>query len=484
MAAPAQAPVIVWFRRDLRLHDHPALAAAVRSGRPLLPVYVLASDGRPPGAASRWWLHHSLAALQADLSRRGSPLVLRAGPPADVLAGIAAATGAAQVAFNVAHDPDGLAQERRLRALLPGTVELLACPGDALHEPGTVLTGAGRTFQVFTPFWRACLARPEPAPPLPAPSGWPQPHAAVDGDRLEDWALRPRRPDWASAWPAHWRPGEAGALAALDGFLEAGLGDYARGRDRPDLPGTSRLSAHLHFGEVSPRQAWHAVRSRAAGSSRLAAGADAFLRELGWREFALHLLHAWPEMPRRPLQPDFARFPWRQDPGALTRWQRGLTGYPLVDAGMRQLWATGWMHNRVRMVTASFLVKHLLLDWREGEAWFWDTLVDADAANNAAGWQWVAGCGADAAPYFRVFNPVLQGRRFDPDGAYVRRWIPELARLPAQWLHAPWTAPRDALVAAGIVLGEHYPEPVVDHASARVRALAAYATLRSQASGP
>jgi deoxyribodipyrimidine photo-lyase len=473
------APVLVWFRRDLRLADQPALAAAVATGRPVLPVYVLASGGRVPGGASRWWLHHSLAALAAALARRGSPLLLRAGAPGAVLARLVAETGATEVACTAGLDPDAAAEEAAVAAALPASIRLARHAPDALHVPGSVVGAAGTPLRVFTPFWRACTARPEPAEPRPAPLRWPAYSGAPAGEALADWQLLPAAPDWAAGLREAWRPGEAAAQRALEEFLDSALADYAAERNRPDRRGTSRLSPHLHFGEISPRQVWHAVRSRAAGDSRLAHGAEAFLRELGWREFSLHLLHHWPDLPRAPFQPAFARFPWRRDAAGLRAWQRGLTGYPLVDAGMRELWATGWMHNRVRMVAASFLVKHLLVHWREGEAWFWDTLVDADAANNAASWQWVAGCGADAAPYFRIFNPALQGAKFDPGGAYVTSWVPELARLPPRYLHAPWTAPAAVLRAAGIELGRDYPHPVVEHAAARARALGAYAALRA-----
>ncbi|MCK6372352.1 MAG: FAD-binding domain-containing protein, partial [Gammaproteobacteria bacterium] len=288
----------------------------------------------------------------------------------------------------------------------------------------------------------------------------------------------------AAGLRARWQPGEASAQRSLRHFVDKSLADYPQRRDRCDLAGTSALSPHLHFGEIGPRQIWHALRSRAAGDSRIGAGAEAFLRQIGWREFSIHLLHHWPDLATRPFQPAYAQFPWRRAPAALRRWQRGHTGYPLVDAGMRELWTTGWMHNRVRMITASFLVKHLLIHWREGEAWFWDTLVDADLANNAASWQWVAGCGADAAPYFRIFNPVLQGQKFDPQGDYVRRWLPELARLPARYLHAPWQADPATLKSAGVGLGKDYPLPIVEHRAARERALAAVRSISGTRGSP
>jgi deoxyribodipyrimidine photo-lyase len=315
-------------------------------------------------------------------------------------------------------------------------------------------------------------AKPQGVPRLEAPKDWPT------SDSPGQWGLAPTRPNWAAAFPGCWTPGEAGAEARLEALITGPLRHYAELRNRPDLAGTSRLSPHLHFGEISPRRIWHAVMAAAEGDPRLRAGAEVFLREIGWREFSFHLLHHWPDLPEAPFRPDFAAFPWSADAGRLRAWQKGLTGYPIVDAGMRELWATGWMHNRVRMITASFLVKDLLIPWQTGERWFWDTLVDADLANNAASWQWVAGSGADAAPYFRIFNPVSQGRKFDPNGAYVRRWVPEVARLPDTLVHAPFEASEIELAAAGIRLAKTYPRPTVDHKAARDRALAAFATLK------
>ncbi len=487
--AKRMPPTIVWFRDDLRVADNPALAAAAAGGAQVVPVYVLdeVSPGlRSLGGAAKWWLHGSLAALDAALVRLGPGhalpprLVLRRGAAADVLAALARETGARAVYWNRRYGPAAKV-DARVEAVLRGAgVETASFNASALREPWEVRTGAGRPYKVFTPFWNACLALGEPAIPEPAPRRLTAFAPAPASERLDDWALRPTVPDWAGGLRAAWQPGEAGAVRRLAAFLEDGLTGYAEARDRPDLDGTARLSPHLRFGEIGPRQVWHAVRTRAGDGP----DAEAFLRELGWRDFALNLLHQQPDMDRAPLRPEFERFPWRDDTVGLRAWQRGGTGYPIVDAGMRALWHTGWMHNRVRMVVASFLVKDLRVDWRLGEAWFWDTLVDADAASNPVNWQWVAGCGADAAPYFRIFNPVTQGRKFDPDGGYARRWVPELDALPARHVHAPWLAPRPALEQAGVRLGETYPAPIVDHAAARRAALDAFESLRGGATDP
>ncbi len=485
MKSSDAGPVILWFRRDLRLADNPALWAACETGSPIIPLYILDEETpgvRPLGGAGRWWLHHSLTALADAIGARGqtgsrSALVLRRGSADEVLLRIVAETGARGVYWNRSYEPGVVARDTRIKAALTGAgIAAESSQATLLFEPWTVTSGSGTPFRVFTPFWKACLQRPEPAAPAAAP---PSPGFAPppDGAMLADWALLPDGPAWAGGLRETWSPGEAGAHDRLAGFLDGALADYAQGRDMPGKPLVSMLSPHLRFGEIGPRQIWHAVRQWAAAHGQEGAAA-AYLRELGWREFCHGLLYHNPHMQSAPFRPEFSAFPWRDDPAALAAWQQGETGYPLVDAGMRELWHTGWMHNRVRMVAASFLVKHLLISWRAGERWFWDTLVDADLANNVANWQWVAGCGADAAPYFRIFNPVLQGQKFDPDGAYVRRWIPALAELPAKHLHAPWTAPPDVLTQAGVRLGDNYPRPIVDHGAARKRALAAFKGLK------
>ena len=474
--------VIVLFRHDLRIADNRALAAAAATGRPVVPVFVLdeVSPGtRPAGGARRWWLHHSLAALSRDLARLGSPLVLRRGRMAEVAEALVEETGAGAVFWNRRYDPAGRAVDTALKASLRGRgLAAESFEGQLAHEPSRLKTRGGGPFRVFTSFWRAFSAEAGPCGPVDAPALLRAPHGPVGGDPLEGWALLPTAPDWAAGFRTRWTPGEAGARQALADFLESGLAGYAGRRDLPAGDTTSRLSPHLAHGEITPLQIFAALgRSGIAGS---AADREKFRQELGWREFSWHLLFHNPGLGTENFNRAFDGFPWASDGPGLSAWRRGRTGYPIVDAGLRELWRTGWMHNRVRMVAASFLIKHLLVDWRQGEAWFWDTLVDADLASNAASWQWVAGSGADAAPYFRIFNPVLQGEKFDPDGAYVRRWVPELAKMPTRYVHRPWEAPRDILFHAGVKLGETYPVPVVEHEHARRRALAAYETARGK----
>ena len=472
-------PIIVWFREDLRLSDQPALHAAAKTGAPVVCLFVL-DDGvaRPPGAATRWWLAQSLRALGAEIAARGGSLVLRRGPAARMIGELARESGARAVYWNAIAQAPHQAVERRVEAALARLgVESQSFPGDLLVPPSAIRTKEGRGLRVFTPFWRRVLSLGDPEKPLTAPKQL-RPAPKIAGDVLESWELEPGKPDWAGGLREAWMPGEASARARLRDFLRHTARHYVGDRDRPDRDGTSGLSPHLRFGELSPRQIWHAARFAADEDPALGPGVEKFLSELGWREFCRHLLHDHPGLATDNLQTSFDGFPWKRDAKALVAWQRGRTGYPIVDAGLRELWHSGVMHNRVRMVVASFLVKHLLIDWREGEAWFWDTLVDADAGSNPANWQWVAGCGADAAPYFRVFNPQLQGERFDPDGTYVRRWLPELKDLPAKLIHRPWQATPIERASAGITPGKTYPPPIVDHARGRERALAAYATIR------
>jgi deoxyribodipyrimidine photo-lyase len=468
---------IVWLRHDLRLDDHPALVAAAARGA-VVPLFVWAPDEEAPwqpGAASRWWLHQSLERLAAALEKAGAPLVIRHGPSLETLQAVARECRATHVVWNRRYEPAVVRRDTALKqALAAAGLEVESFNGALLFEPMHVATKEGKPYQVFTPFWRSLLGRPEPAVPVAAPRRLDPAATLPRSLTVADLGLLPAL-DWAGTMRATWAPGEAGARKRLDTFLASRLAGYGTDRDRPDHEGTSALSPHLHFGEISPRRVWHAVREAVGGrpAAKITGSPEVYLRELGWREFASHLLYHFPATTDAPLRADYARFPWADDPVGLRAWQRGRTGFPVVDAGMRQLWATGWMHNRVRMIVASFLVKDLRVSWLEGARWFWDTLVDADLAANTLGWQWAAGCGADAAPYFRVFNPTSQGTKFDPDGAYVRRWVPELARLPAADIHEPAaTAPAD-LARAKIAIGRDYPEPLVDHAEARKRALEA-----------
>lgn len=462
----------------MRLGDNPALTAALHRSGPIIPVFIWAPEEEghwPPSAASRWWLHQSLAQLDASLRRFGSRLIIRRGPTLDTLRMLLDQTGSTAVFWNRRYEPAVIERDSRVKAALQKDGRIVeSFNGSLLFEPWTVQTQQGKPYQVFAPFWKACLAMPEPAPPEDAPSRIANPRRWPASLKLTELGLEPAI-DWAAGLRASWRPGEAGASEQLKRFLEEALADYPVERNRPDRMGTSRLSPHLHFGEISVREIWSALRGQrpGQGSTHAAEALRIYGSELGWREFAHHLLFHFPQTPQQPLRKEFADFPWQPDKGNLRVWQRGRTGYPIVDAGMRELWHTGWMHNRVRMIAASFLVKDLLIPWQDGAAWFWDTLVDADLANNTLGWQWTAGYGADAAPYFRVFNPVTQGEKFDPHGDYVRHWIPELKKLPSEWVHKPWEAPPGLREEARIDLGNTYPSPIVDHREARSRALEA-----------
>ena len=477
---------LLWFRRDLRVADNPALQAALEGGGAVIPLYIHAPGedaAWAPGAASCWWLHQSLARLGEDLAALGSRLVLTAADDSlQELLRIAAACGAARVVWNRLYTPAAIARDTRVKAgLRAAGLDAASFNAALLREPWETKTKAGGPFQVFTPYWRHCLALAEPPEPRPAPARLPAPRAWPPGLALDELRLLPQR-DWAAGLRSTWTPGGESAAAQLQRFLREAFVTYGEGRNRPDVAGTSRLSPHLHFGEIGPRQIWAATRAFGLMPPGAPAWRESqFLAEIGWREFAYHLLYHFPSTPELPLRGDFAAFPWKSDAIGLAAWQRGATGYPIVDAGMRQLWHTGWMHNRVRMIVGSFLVKDLLLPWTTGARWFWDTLVDADLASNTLGWQWVAGCGADAAPFFRIFNPSLQGAKFDPDGNYVKRWVPELLRVPATYIHTPWTAPAEVLASAGVILGKDYPHPLVDHGDARKAALGALAGLKGKA---
>ena len=465
---------VVWLSRSLRLADHPALVHAAERGA-VVPVFVWAPDEEAPwepGGAHRWWLNESLAALAADLDARGSRLTLRAGPTAAALLDVARAVGADRVVWQASVELHLADRDAAVgRAVEAAGLSVRTFAGQILHDPEAIRTGSGGPYRVFGHFWRkvqaeTAVGEPLPVPILTAPEAWP------DSAGLDTFGLTAEAQDgadWAAGMRATWTPGEDGAQERLAALVAERLAGYGAARDRLAAEGTSRLSPHLHWGEVSPRQVHAAVTAASAPD----ADRDKFLAELAWREFSYHVLHHYPETPEHALKPAFEHFPWRADAAGFRAWRRGQTGFPVVDAGMRQLWAEGWMHNRARLITASFLTKDLLLPWQDGARYFWDTLCGGDLANNTMGWQWSAGSGADAQPFFRVFNPTGQGERFDAQGDYIRRWVPELAGLSAKWIHRPHEAPPAVLAAAGVRLGTTYPRPIVDHAARRVEALAA-----------
>lgn len=466
-------PVIVWFRSDLRIADNPALTEACKTGQPIICVYISETDAeRQMGGASQWWLHHSLIQLSRNLEIVNLSLRIFKGKALEILQDLCKKTNADQIFWNRRYAKDGIERDTLIKEQCKtGGIEARSFKAGLLHEPWEIESKTGGYYKVFTPYWKAVIREANIAPALPVPESAKNFNGDIDSLSIEDLELLPTRPDWGSKVSPYWTPGSQGALDALDDFLDGPVDTYKTDRDRPDKRGTSRLSPHLAFGEISPRQIWYITHDRTESG-------DKFLSEIGWREFSYTLLYYNPDLATDNFKSEFDAFEWNNDTEHLERWQRGQTGYPFVDAGMRELWATGWQHNRVRMVTASFLIKHLLIDWREGERWFWDTLVDADPANNAASWQWVAGSGADAAPYFRIFNPFSQGEKFDPNGKYVRKWVPEIANLPDKFIHTPWETPESVLKEAGIKLGETYPKPIVEHKFARERALDAYKASR------
>lgn len=480
MSEASSSPTILWFRQDLRLNANPILEAALKAKRPFIPVFIWdLKDTR--GAASCWWLHHSLKSLDESLRSIGSRLIFRIGDPLEELQHVLKETKAQSIHWNRLYEPNHIARDKKIKAALQDAdVEVHSHNGSLLIEPWNIKNKSGEPYKVFTPFWKELQRSYKPSTPrYRVPSAvtpvkkWPK------TKKLKDLGLLPAHP-WHKKLGKHWQPGEQMALKALKTFAQDAIGDYKTARDLPAERGTSRLSPHLHFGEISPAQIWDFVQNETffkRGSSPQ--GSETFLKEVGWREFSYNLLYHFPKTPKEPLSPKFKNFPWKRSAKNLKAWQQGLTGYPIVDAGMRELWETGWMHNRVRMIVASFLIKDLFIDWRKGADWFWDTLVDADLANNTQGWQWTAGCGADAAPYFRVFNPILQGEKFDVDGAYVKKWVPELAELPAKWVHRPFEAPSEVLDTIKFILDEDYPRPLVDHAEARQRALEIWNDIKS-----
>jgi deoxyribodipyrimidine photo-lyase len=476
---------IVWLRDDFRLDDQPSIHAV--ADRPALFVYIHNQAGggaRPLGGAAKWRLAESLTAIEAVLAARGARLDILKGDAEETMILLAGAANASRVLWSRRYEGEAKALDERVeRALKARGVEALSFNGRLMREPRELSKSDGSPVAIFTAFLRrhrtlGPLPAPTPAPKRLTAAPWP--HDAPRRVSIDALKLRPTKPDWSRELSLGEAPGETGALAALQTFTAGALRSYANERDILSPGAASRLSAHLHFGEISPRRIAHAIETAVAAKPALADAADKYLAELTWRDFATALLDAHTDLATRPLRPDFERLPWHNDEPGFRTWARGQTGYPIVDAGMRQLWRTGYLPNRARLIVASFLVKHLLIDWRRGEEWFWDTLIDADPANNPLNWQWVAGVGVDAAPYFRIFNPVLQAEKFDPHGAYVRRWVPELERLEAPAIHSPWKASRDVLTRAGVTLGETYPRPIVDHAAARARALEAFAKMRER----
>jgi deoxyribodipyrimidine photo-lyase len=476
----SSSPVLVWFRKDLRLRDNPSLHAALAAKRQIIPVYIWDEEegGQwSPGAAARWWLHHALQSLSQDISGLGSELILAKGKAADLIPQIAQEHGANQVFYGRAYDPPGLATQEKVEEVLDQVgIDTESFNASLLQEPWETKNGSGKPFQVFTPYWRKSRSIIYREPNTYNLSDLQFLKSPTPKQSLDELRLLPNH-SWHLKLAEHWDVTETAAHEQLERTVNEVTHSYATRRNHPSVNGTSRLSPYLAWGLISPRQICQSIlEADNEGSHR---GENKFLVEIGWREFSYHLLYHFPSIPDQPLRPKYAAFPWLENEDNLTRWQFGNTGYPMVDAGMRQLYETGWMHNRVRMVVASFLVKHLLISWTDGARWFWDTLVDADLASNTQGWQWAAGCGADAAPYFRIFNPITQGEKFDTRGLYAKRWIPALEKLPSKWVFRPWEAPAAILEENDVDLGNNYPEPCVDHAEARARALSALASLKT-----
>lgn len=487
MSQTATPVVLYWHRTDLRLGDNPALRAAITMGN-VQPVFILDTTDHGTwgyGGASKWWLHHSLASLQESYQKLGVTLLLQSGDPEKLLPKLAKTLNATHIVWNRRYEPAHIKQDSAIKKQLSDdglTVD--SFNGNLLAEPWTIQTKSKTPFKVFTPFWRT-LSESSPAfdPLTPHPRKMTAPSHAINSDTLADWGLLPTQPNWAKSFEPVWEIGEQAAQKRLDYFLSDAAGHYKTERDFPAKDGTSRMSPHLAFGEISPRQIWYAAQdaiTQHASNPAYRAQVDAFVRQIGWREFSYHLLYHFPTTPTEPLYEQFKDFPWSYHKKHWAAWTTGQTGYPIVDAGMRQLWQTGWLHNRVRLIVASFLIKDLHISWQDGSEWFWDTLVDADLANNTMGWQWTAGCGADASPYYRIFNPMLQSAKFDPTAAYIREFVPELANLPDKYIHAPWDAPDDVLTEAGVTLGKTYPKPIVDHFAERDKALALLKEFKSK----
>jgi len=460
---------LVWFKKDLRLSDNLALSYAARNHKDILPVYIY-DEKLNIGGAQKLWLHHSLTQLSDALN---DGLVLKKGPPEKVIFQLIKDHNINAVYWNRGYTPYEMDRDAKIKeALKEKDIEVKSFDGYLLFEPHKIKNKQGSFFKVFTPFYKSCLEHPDPRDPIDKPKEIN--FAKAETESLDDWNLIPSNLNWPKSIVDEWQPGEDGAKKRLTNFINARIHKYGKGRDFPASDLTSMLSPHLHFGEISPYQIWQTAKKADAPQAEI----NKFLSEICWREFSYHLLYHFPELAKKNWNPKFDKFPWDNDKKLLKKWQKGLTGYPIVDAGMRQLWATGYMHNRVRMIVASFLTKDLFVHWKYGAAWFWDTLVDADLASNSASWQWVAGCGADASPYFRVFNPTLQSKKFDTDGDYIKKWCPELSKLESKYIHAPWEAPNEALEKAGITLDDTYPKPIVDHSKAREKALGIYQQIK------
>ncbi len=477
----AVSPALVWLREDLRLHDNPALREAVDRGGAVALLYVLDDETPGPwklGGAQRWWLHHALEALADDVAKCGGALILRRGDASAIVPQVAEELGAKAVTWNRRYMPWQIEQDKALKEQLSDQLEVKSFNGRLLNEPWEISTKIGGPYKVYTPYWKQVQQR-DVRDPAPAVKKLKAPDTLPPSDSLEAWNLLPTEPNWAEGFEPIWQPGERGARKRWSAWLKSkGAARYGENRNRPDLDDTSRMAPHIHFGEISITTMYREMQERIDAGEVPADEGKTFLSELAWREFSYNLTFHFPTMFDAPLMEKFERFQWNDDEEAFQRWTKGQTGYPIVDAGMRQLWTEGHMHNRVRMIVGSFLVKDLLIDWKRGMHWFWDTLVCADPAANTASWQWIAGCGADAAPFFRIFNPITQGEKFDPEGDYVRRHVPELTGLAKKHIHAPWKAPKLILEAAGVVLGETYPEPIVDHGQRREEALARYQAIK------
>jgi deoxyribodipyrimidine photo-lyase len=472
------APTLLWFRKDLRIADNSALAAAIDSGALVIPVFIWSPNEMghwSSGAASKWWLHQALASLSGEFRKLGGELILRRGDAPQVLEELIAETGATRVFWNRRYEaPLRTIDAGIKRQLRERSIDVQSFNSSLLNEPHTVAAGGGQPYKVYTPYWKKVKDRMLEPVAVPAIEALQFPNVFPRSDGLESFELMPKL-NWDAGFFDRWDVSEAGALQRLNAFVAGPIGNYHVDRDRPDHEGTSSLAPYLQWGQVGPRQIVQAVSTQC---DLAAEGPQVYLKEIYWREFAYNVLYHFPNTPDRPLRLEYEKFPWQTDAATLKAWRTGHTGYPIVDAGMRQLWQTGWMHNRVRMIVSSLLVKHLLQDWQDGARWFWDTLVDADLASNTLGWQWSGGCGADAAPYFRVFNPIIQGKKFDPDGDYVKRYVPELSGLDSEYIHEPWEAPRSVLYKAGIEMGVTYPKPIIEHKAGRERALSALAQFK------